>query len=167
MKKWVRGEKAFKKLLKKNMYQVFLFESKLYYPLRFAVHTWFVINEKGKIKRWEILENHNSVKKSLGYMHLNIAKPTLGVERHKHKDYPRNKSYLIGYLEGKRGSTAQRIATFLDEKASKYPLRFVYHYFPGPNSNTFPQWVIDKFPESDLKMPFNAFGKRYPVKGSL
>lgn len=29
----------------------------------------------------------------------------------------------------------------------------------GPNSNTYTQWVLNKFPEWDIKLPWNAFGK--------
>lgn len=47
------NEEEFSKLINKKKYQVFLFSSPVPIPLNFAIHTWFVINLKGKIHRWE------------------------------------------------------------------------------------------------------------------
>jgi hypothetical protein len=46
----------FEKLIKEDVYQVFLFHCACTVPLSFASHPWFVINKKGKISRYAV--NH-------------------------------------------------------------------------------------------------------------
>ena len=43
----------FYRLVKKDKYQVFLMASRCPMPFVFALHTWFVLNKKGEIDRWE------------------------------------------------------------------------------------------------------------------
>jgi len=49
----------------------------------------------------------------------------------------------------------------LPSKLNLNPFRNEYKIYPGPNSNTFIQWVLNHFPNSGLKLPRNAFGKNY------
>lgn len=30
----------------------------------------------------------------------------------------------------------------------------------GPNSNTYTQWILEKFPEWNIQLPWSAFGKK-------
>ena len=136
MKVKIKNEKEFKKLINKNKFQVFLFTTHLFIPLNFAVHSWIVTNNKGKIKRWEIWQNKNLTKSSWGYGYLNLMKPSMGMNKYANKIYPRNKSKIIGLVEGK---LAKQIINFLEKNFKIYPLRNNYKYYPGPNSNTFPR----------------------------
>ncbi len=63
-------EKEFKKLIKKNKHQIFIFSSPTGLPLSPAAHTWIVVSNKGKLSRWEVLffEKYGGNKK--GYLHL-------------------------------------------------------------------------------------------------
>ena len=74
----------------------------------------------------------------------------------------RNRAELIGFIEGGSGSRIDLIARNIEENIYNYPYSFEYRYFPGPNSNTFTQWIIDNFRISHIKLPWNAFGKNYP-----
>ena len=49
---------------------------------------------------------------------------------------------------------------FIDNSKEIYPFREKYSIF-GPNSNTYAEWVIDHFPESNFKLPKNAYGRYY------
>jgi len=49
-------EEKFKKLIKRDLYQVFLFSSPVTFPMNFASHPWFIVNLKGKINRWEVIK---------------------------------------------------------------------------------------------------------------
>ncbi len=156
-------EKEFLKLVDRNKYQVFILSSRVPFPLNFAVHTWFVINLKGKIHRWEFgyfkgspYENGIGVLKDFFY-------PTTGMNVYFWKAEPRFNSKLISFIEGDDNSIARDLALFIEKKSYSYPLKNTY-LFRGPNSNSYMQWVLDEFPNSNLKLPFNAFGKGYRIK---
>jgi len=41
----------------------------------------------------------------------------------------------------------------------KYPYLQQYTMWPGPNSNSFTQWIALEVPELNLKLPIKAIGK--------
>lgn len=155
------NKKEFLKLVKKDKYQIFLFSSPVPRPYSFAIHVWFVINKKGKIDRWEFGKFRSKAEKSWGLVHLNVRKdPTEGMNKSFKKNYPRFSGNLIKCIEGDSSSQAKKIVDFLERKAKYYPLRDEYR-MTGPNSNTWVRWVLDHFPDSGLKIPWNAFGKNW------
>lgn len=42
-----------------------------------------------------------------------------------------------------------------------YPNRCRYVRYPGPNSNSFIQWILNEYPEIDIKLPWNMIGKDF------
>ena len=90
--------------------------------------------------------------------------PSMGMNKYLFLRFPRNKSKIIGFIEGGKNSFAEEIIKFLHKKIKIYPFKSRYHYIPGPNSNTFSEWIIKKFPETGWKLPWNAFGKHYVRK---
>ncbi len=153
----------FSELINKNKYQVFLFSSPVPIPFNFAVHTWFVINLKGKINRWEFGRFKGSPHKNGIGILKNFFEPTEGMNKFFWKRNPRFNSKLIGFIEGKDNSITKQLAIFIEEYANSYPLKTEYSVL-GPNSNSFMQWILDKFPDVKLKLPFNAIGKGYKIK---
>ncbi len=161
------NKKEFKKLIKKDKYQVLLFTSRFPLPYKiphFAVHSWIVTANKGKIIRWEVYQVPDYVKNSKGYIYWNYIKPWLGIKKYDSLGAERHNSKLIGKIEGTEGSLAEKMVTFINTKATTYPFAGKYKYVPGPNSNTFVQWILNKFPTSGLTLPWNAFGKTYKVR---
>ena len=156
-------EREFLELIDKNKYQVFIFSSPVPIPLNFAVHTWFVINLRGEIHRWEFGYFRGSSNENEVGMLRDFFTPTVGMNFYSWKAEPRFSSKLVDFIEGGDDSMARELALFIEEKSDSYPLKDAY-LFKGPNSNTYMQWVLDKFPASTLKLPFNAFGKRYKIK---
>ena len=157
-------ERAFLKFVNKNKYQVFIFSSPVPIPLNFAVHTWFVINLRGQIHRWEFGYFRGSPKENKIGMLKDFFRPTVGMNFYFWKAEPRFCSRLVDFIEGGDSSVARELALFIEEKSYSYPLKDTY-MFKGPNSNTYMQWVLDKFPDSNLKLPFNALGRGYKIKG--
>jgi len=150
----------FSKLINKNKYQVFLFSSPVPIPFNFAVHTWFVVNLKGEINRWEFGRFRGSpYKNGIGVL-KNFFSPTEGMNIYFWKRYPRFNSKLIDFIEGDEESAANHLAVFIEEYSNTYPLKTKYSPL-GPNSNSFMQWILNKFPKANLKLPFNAIGKGY------
>jgi len=158
------NEVEFKRLVKKDKYQVFLFSSPIPIPLNFIVHTWFVLNKKGKLSRWEVWEHKNKCKTSWGHVHLNLHKPEIGIRMLPFSNFkpygPRFNSKLIGKIEGKN---AKKMIDFIEKNSKDSVFVNNYNYF-GPNSNTYTQWIIDKFEKSKLKLPLSALGKNYKLK---
>lgn len=159
-------EKEFKKLIDKNKYQIFLFSCPCGIPISFAAHTWIITNKKGKINRYSgswirYPDGKHVSSKSFYKPHEGIY--VLPAEtKLSFLDKIRWKSKLIKKLDG---DVAKKIIKFCERNLNKYPYPEKYHFYPGPNSNTFIQWIIDHFPESGFKLPWNAFGKNYKLKG--
>ncbi len=68
-------------LIKPDKYQVFVMASPASFPINFALHTWFITNNKGIISRWDVTwkpEDYNS-KMTWGHLSLNILAPFKGL----------------------------------------------------------------------------------------
>jgi len=155
--------KNYQKIVKKNKYNVFLFVCHATIPFGFAVHPWFVVVKKDKISRWEVFFQKNMCKTSLGHLHLNALPPFKGIEALPFCQLFYWKAGLIGHIGGGGGSAAKKMADFEGRSKSNYPYSHTYSIL-GPNSNTYVQWVLDNFPESKLKLPWNSFGKYHRTK---
>lgn len=153
--------KAFKKLLKKDKYQVFLFSCPVAFPVQIGFHYWFVINKKGKISRWEMLHKKKASEPSWGHLYLNLMAPTKGLRIFLFLKKFHWKSHLRGFVEGNNNSLAKKMADFIEKSPESYNYNYKFNLIFGPNSNTFIQYIINKFPESNLKLSWKAFGKNY------
>ncbi|MEA2701872.1 MAG: hypothetical protein QOE22_581 [Candidatus Parcubacteria bacterium] len=146
--------KAAEKLLRPDRYQVFLMIGRS--QVLFAPHPWFVVNKKGIVSRWAIGLRTMRRNPRWGYINKDALPPFAGVPIL----WPIWKSTLVGYVEGGEGSLAARMIERIEGSYESYPYRDRYT-LTGPNSNTYVQWLLDQFPESGLKLPWNAFGKGY------
>ena len=173
-------EKEFKKLVKKNKYQIFLFSCPAPIPINFAIHCWFVTNYKGKVKRWDLLDSTHLARtqketyhedflkgkkvkilsKRSGCVYQDILPPTPGVNKYYWKPRPLSKGSLKKVIEGDDKSLAYKMISFIEKNAFKYKYKDTYNSL-GPNSNTFIQWIIDKFLESGFELGWRAIGKNY------
>jgi len=65
------------------------------------------------------------------------------------------------------GAEAARLIPKIEAAIRAYPLREAgdYHAWPGPNSNTFIQAILDQVPELDATLPALAIGKDHPYDG--
>jgi hypothetical protein len=152
------NKQEFSELIKEDKYQVFLFASPVPIPFNFAVHTWFVINLKGEINRWEFGKFKGSpYPNGIGVL-KNFFLPTEGMNKFFWKSSPRFDSELLNFIEGGENSLAKEMCFFIEKNAKLYSLRNKY-ILTGPNSNTFTQWILNKFPKTDFKLPLNAIGK--------
>ncbi|HLC78624.1 MAG TPA: DUF3750 domain-containing protein [Candidatus Nanoarchaeia archaeon] len=154
-------KEAFDSLVSEELYQVFLFSCPATFPFSLGYHPWIVINRKGKIARYEILQRVNKSQKNLGHLHLDLLPPYLGINCLPLSREVRWNSNLLSKIEGEENSTAFKIGLFMENIVDLYPYRETYHVLPGPNSNTFIQWIIDKFPKSGFKLSWRAIGKNY------
>jgi hypothetical protein len=146
--------------VKPDRYQVFLFTCPVGLPLSFARHPWFVVNRKGDVSRWGVKRMADYKAPSWGHLHKNMLPPTQGIWVW-WALFPNWywKGTVRAVIEGGEGSTAQKMADFILASPETYPYCHQYS-LTGINSNTYVQWVLDRFPESGMKLPWNCFGKR-------
>jgi len=141
-------------------YKVSLYTCPGNLPFAFARHPWFVIENNGLISRWEVLFRKELSKPSWGHLYKNHLPAYSGIGLFPYSNKFLWKARFIGSIEGDKESLAQHISEFLENFSNTYPYRDQY-FITGPNSNTFIQWVLNKFPEFKVKLPWNAFGKNY------
>ena len=96
----------------------------------FASHYWFVVMDGGKAQRWEVWQAKNAGGRSIGHVHCDLKPPDAGVG-----------GGPMRVDAEWSGQEAEKIRAVL-EAAQSYPHCFRYHYWPGPNSNTFAAWVL-------------------------
>ena len=108
-----------------------------YAPLPFigaiAVHYWFVVtDDAGACHRWEVWQTKNAGGTSIGHVHCDLKTPDAGVGG--------GPSRVAAQWTGEE---AKRIAAVLGQPES-YPHFQRYRYWPGPNSNSFVAWVLQR-----------------------
>ena len=133
----------------KQALRVELRSAKIPYLGLIADHFWFVIFNHSAIDRWEVWQKPNSCRSSWGYIHQNLLPYDSGVGS--------GVSKLEYVFEG---INAHRLVKVIYECQKNYQNRDTYYYWPGPNSNTYVQHILDK---AKLKfcLPATAIGKDY------
>lgn len=145
-----------------SQYQVFLFSSPVPLPFFFARHCWFVINNKRTLTRVEFAKfglKNNETKIDIFKDNNEFCYGMTIFPSYKLR-HIRYNSKLHFTIQGDKNSVAQKLVSFILTKSEKYPLIKEYNLL-GPNSNTYPQWVLNHFPELKVKLPFLAIGKNY------
>lgn len=151
--------KSPEELIDKDKYQVFLLACPANLPYSFVGHPWFVVNRRGIISRWEIFWMPKKWETSWGHLHKNFYSPFQGIPKFFFSErYLWRQVKLLGYIEGNENSLAVRMADFLEISSRVYPYCYQYSLI-AQNSNTYVQWVLNHFPESGLKLPWNSFGR--------
>jgi len=119
-----------------------------------ADHHWLLVlrGVNGKqyetCDRWEVWNRTKQNDSCWGHLHKNLLAPCQGVGN--------GPSRVIKKWNGKE---AHSIIEVIESSPETYPFNDKYRYWPGPNSNTFAQWVI----RDKMKLGIRAFGKYYPV----
>ena len=57
------------------------------------------------------------------------------------------------------GDDALSIVERIESSPASYPYTETYRYWPGPNSNTFAQWIV----RGKMDLGARAIGKSFPV----
>ena len=114
-----------------------------------ADHYWFVIVVGSEKNRWEIWQQKNVGGQSWQYLHKNLKNYQSGVG-----NGPSRLEYCWS------GQDAQRLIAVIEQSPGVYPHCERYRYWPGPNSNTYIQWVLDQAKIQEIPGP-SAIGKDY------
>ena len=114
-----------------------------------AAHYWFVVEDAGERHRWEVWQSANAGGRSAGHLHCDLKPPEANVGG--------GPTRLAAEW---RGEEARRIAEVLARCAQEYPFCEKYFAWPGPNSNTFVAWVLERAGVKQ-RLGWRAFGSRY------
>jgi hypothetical protein len=101
-----------------------------------AVHSWFECHDPRagpRWWRWEVWQHAYAGGQAWGHLHRDLMR--IGA------DVGGGSSRILAcYL----GAAAQRLIDVLDASPGTYPYRQRYRAWPGPNSNTFAAWVLER-----------------------
>lgn len=150
-------------LIRPDRYQVFLMASPASIPLNFACHPWFVVNKKGAVARWGVgwrPEQYGNGEARWGHIATNILPPFTGLRVWYSSSRWHWRGSLLKMIEGGEGSVAARMIACIEHSPEVYPYRDTYSFF-GPNSNTYVEWILNQYPEAQMRLPWNAFGKHW------
>ena len=152
----------FENLINPDTYQVFLMSCPAFFPFNFTRHPWFVVNKKGELSRWEVYSQKNLFKTNWGYLCQNgfFISPFQGIQIFSFSKTFFWKPSLLRVIEGDENSLAYNMIQTIELSPEHYPFCDTY-VFTGPNSNTYVQWLLNKFPELSIKLPWRCFGKGF------
>ena len=115
----------------------------------FAVHCWFAVLRGEEQTRWEIWQTRDVRPPSWGHLHKNLMAGYCGVGN--------GDSWV---MESWQDIEAERLAEILETSPKLYPHNYFYRYAPGPNSNTYVQWILDHA-GINHRLDKKAIGKGY------
>ena len=123
-----------------------------------ADHYWLLVIRGAETSdvltcdRWEIWQFGHQNHCCWGHLHKNLLAPCQGVGS--------GPSHLI---EQWFGDDALSMAEKIESSPIHYPFKETYRYWPGPNSNTFAQWIV----REKMKLGHRAIGKSFPVPDTV
>ncbi len=116
----------------------------------FAIHTWVAIKEDNastytlyQVVSWGLRRTGSAVSISQG-------RPN--------RYWFRSPPQLL--FEAK-GDTAAEMIPAIKRAVADYPYEAEYVMWPGPNSNSFVQWIVSNVPGIDAELPAKAIGKNW------
>ena len=119
-----------------------------------ADHHWYLVlrgvngAHYDTCDRWEIWQHSDQNDSCWGHLHKNLLLPCQGVGNGPSRA-----------LKQWVNDDATSIIETIESSPNSYPFNNKYGYWPGPNSNTFAQWVV----RDRIKLGLRAWGKLYPV----
>jgi len=118
-----------------NSVEVELWACRIPFMGKIADHHWLVINNNGKQSRWEVWQFANVIRNDIGeswdHLHRDLLPLRDGV-----------RGGLARHLETWSGDEAAYLAKRIEASPQQYPWCSQYRYVPGPNSNTYVQWIL-------------------------
>jgi len=114
-----------------------------------AVHYWYVTYTRETAHRWEVWQRRDLKPDSWGHLHKNLMAPQAGVGN--------GSSWLERQWNG---AEALALTQIIEASPDLYPHTHCYRYWPGPNSNTYVQWVLRQA-QVDHVLSWKGLGKGY------
>lgn len=148
--------------MENKAYRFAIYSTPITFPLCFAVHTWIVLQSpEFGTHRYEIHCFKNS--KSGNHFYINNVPEKQGMAVFGFLRYWKSTlTFPSTCLYETGGEDSKELILHIEGILWNYSYLNKYRAYPGPNSNTFTQWVIQKTGLQDkIRLPWNAFGKNY------
>ncbi len=148
--------------MENTAYRFAIYSTPITFPLCFAVHTWIVLQSpEFGVHRYEIHCYKNT--QSGNYFYINSVPEKQGMPVFGFLNYWQSSlKFNSSKIYELSGDEAHEIVLRLENEIQTYPHFNTYVLSPGPNSNTFTQWVIEKAGLAKrVQLPWNAFGKKF------
>ena len=113
------------------------------------MHYWFVIRRAEDVDRWEVWQTPDHGGQSYGHLHRNLLPPDSGVGW--------GGSWLVASWSSEN---AEQLIGAIESTPAEYPWRRRYRYWPGPNSNSYVQWVLGNRHRLDWRAIGRGYGTR-------
>ena len=97
---------------------------------------------------WEVWQHSYQSESCWGHLHKNLLTPYQGIGNGPSK-----------LIQQWMDEEALSITKKIESSPHSYPFINKYRYWPGPNSNTFAQWIVGE----KVKLGSRAIGKNFPV----
>jgi len=116
----------------------------------FSVHTWIAIKSKDA--------SHYTTYQLIGWRLYSNLPPLVSLADVPDRIWFNQTPAIVLDI---RGSKAENLIPQIEKAVSDYPRPNDYHYWPGPNSNSFTAYIGRNVPGLQLTLPSNAVGKDY------
>ncbi|HWL92159.1 MAG TPA: DUF3750 domain-containing protein [Phycisphaerae bacterium] len=115
-----------------------------------ATHPWFVVKHANwnGFNRWEVWQDAGY---PYGHVRLNL--------QYLEDDVGAGGATVVAELVG---PAAESVVSFIESQSPFYPCQNYYEYFPGPNSNSYAQWVLDNT-GWQVTLPSTSIGADVPA----
>lgn len=114
--------------------------------LSFAEHYWLEVRDGTRAERWEVWQHADAGGVSWGHLHRDLLPLESGVGN--------GPGRLVAQWDGEQ---AGRLRAVIAASPTTYPWADRYRLWPGPNSNTYVQWVLGR----GHVLGWRGFGKRF------
>ncbi|NKB99941.1 MAG: DUF3750 domain-containing protein [Pseudomonadales bacterium] len=116
----------------------------------FAIHTWIATKD--------VDENTYTIYQVIGWRLRREGTAVSITKGSPDRPWFRSSPLLLHEL---RGVEAEVLIPKISEAAKSYPYDREYVMWPGPNSNSFIEWIALEVPELGLSLPAKAIGKNW------
>ncbi len=116
----------------------------------FAIHTWVATKAEG--------EQQFTVQEVIGWKLRRSPTALVTTIGDPDRSWFGNQPTLLHEVTGTKAST---LLPKVRDAARTYPYAGTYTMFPGPNSNSFTQWISLAVPELGVQLPLKAIGKNW------
>lgn len=114
----------------------------------FAIHTWIATRAQG--------ESQYQIDQVIGWRLRRTGSAVVSHIGRANDDWFGNQAMLLHEINGEE---AKVLIPKVRQAILDYPYAQQYTMFPGPNSNSFTEWVALNVPELELNLPVKAIGR--------
>ena len=119
---------------------------------KFAVHTWIATKATGA--------QHYSIYQVIGWQLRRTGTARSITQGRPDRPWFGSPPILLHEVVGQ---TAEPLIGEIETAAQTYPYPNEYKMLPGPNSNSFIQWILLEVPDIGFKLPVKAIGKSWMI----